>query len=50
MGLNVISNGKSFYENFKTHDILRRFLNPWYFTEVFKPIVFNRGFETHGIL
>jgi len=45
MGLKVISNGKSFYENFETHDILLRFLNPWYFTEVLKPMVFNKGSE-----
>jgi len=23
---------------------------PWYFMEVFKPMVFNGGFETYGIL
>jgi len=50
MGLKVISNDKSFYENFKTLDILRRFLNPWYFIEVLKPMVFYGGFEIHGIL
>jgi len=43
MGLKVISNGKSFYGNFKTHGILLRFLNPWYFTEVLIPIVFYGG-------
>jgi len=41
MGLKVISNGKSFHENFETQGILR-----W----VFKPMVFNKDFETHGIL
>jgi len=41
MGLNVISNDKSFYENFETHGILLRFLNPWYFTEGSKLIVLN---------
>jgi len=25
-----------FYRGFETHDILRRFLNPWYLTEVLK--------------
>ena len=41
MGLKVISNGKSFYENFETRGILLRFLNQWYFTKVFKPMVFE---------
>jgi len=50
IGLKVISNDKSFYENFETHYILWKFLNPWYFTEIFKPMVCNEGFETHGIL
>jgi len=50
MGLKVISNGKSFYENYELHGILLRFLNPWYFTEVFKSMVFYGGFETYGIL
>jgi len=50
MGLKVISDDKSFWENFETHGILQRFLNPWYLMEVFKPIVFCGGFETHGIL
>jgi len=50
MGLKVISDGKSFYGNFETHCILRRFLNPWYFMEVFNPMVLNGDFETHGIL
>jgi len=45
MGLKVISKGKLFYENFATRGILRRFLNPWYFTEVLKPMIFNRGSE-----
>jgi len=48
MGLKVISNGKSFYENFEAHGIL--FLNPWCFTEVLKSMVFYGGFETYGIL
>jgi len=39
-----------FYENFETHDILWRFQNLWYFTEVSKPMVFYGGFETYGIL
>jgi len=50
MGLRVNSNDKSFYENFETHGILQRFLNPWYLTKVLKPMVFYGGFETHGIL
>ena len=37
MGLKVISNGKWCYGNFETHDILRRFLNPWYLTKVLNP-------------
>jgi len=41
MGLKVISNGKSLFENFETHDILLMFLNPWYLMEVLK---------THSIL
>jgi len=55
MELKVISDGKSFYKNFQTRYILRRFLNPWYLTEVFethdiltevlKSMIFNRGFE-----
>jgi len=48
--LKVISNCKSFCGNFETCGILRRFLNPWYLTEVFKPMVFYGGFEIHGIL
>jgi len=39
-----------FNGGFETHGILRRFLNPWYLTKVFKSMVFYRGFETHGIL
>jgi len=50
MGLKVISNDKSFYENFETHGILLRFLNSWYFIEVFKLMVFNGGFEARSIL
>jgi len=46
----VISNDKSFYGNFETRGILRRFLNKWYFTEVLKHMVFNGGFKTNGIL
>jgi len=45
MGLKIYSNDKSFYENFETRDILWRFLNSWYLTEVLKPMVFNRGSE-----
>jgi len=41
MGLKVISDDTSFYENFETRGILQRFLNPWYFTKVFKPMIFN---------
>jgi len=44
IGLKFISNGKSFYENFETHGILLRLLNPWYFTEVLKPMVFYKSF------
>jgi len=36
--------------NFESRGILLRFLNPWYFTEVVKPMVFYGGFETHDIL
>jgi len=43
MGLKIISNDKSFYGNFETRGILRRFLNPLYFTEVLKLMVFNKG-------
>jgi len=43
--LKVISNDKSFYAKFETYGILRRFLNPWYFMEVLKPMIFNKGFE-----
>jgi len=50
MGLTVNSDDKSFYGNFETHGILRKFLNPWYLKEVFKPIVFYGDFETHDIL
>ena len=49
MRLKVISNDKSCYENFETNSILRRLLNPWYFVEVLKRMVFYVGFETHGI-
>jgi len=45
MGLKIISNNKSFFGNFETHGILWKFLNPWYLTEVFKLMVFNRGYE-----
>ena len=50
MGLKVLSNGKSFYENFETHGILWKFWNSWYFTKNLKLIVFYIHFETHGIL
>jgi len=49
MELKVISNDKLFSGNFQTHDILRRFLNPWYLMEVLKLMVFYGGFATHGI-
>jgi len=50
MGLKVISDNKSFYGKFESHGILRRFLDTWYFTEVFKSTIFNGGFETIDIL
>jgi len=55
--LEMVENGVEGY--FKRQVILRkilklrillRFLNPWYFMEVFKPMVFNKGFYTHDIL
>jgi len=39
-----------FYEGFESHDILRRFQNLWYFTEILKPIIFYRDPKFHGIL
>jgi len=45
MGMKIISNDKSFYKNFETRDILWRFLNPWYLTEVLKLMIFNRSSE-----
>jgi len=33
------------YEDFGTHDILRRFSNTWYFTKVLKPMICIRGFK-----
>ena len=36
IGAGVISNDKSFYENFETHSILQMFLNSWYLTGFLK--------------
>jgi len=44
----MVENGVEGY--FKWQVILWKFWNSWYFTEVFKPIVFYGGFETHDIL
>jgi len=41
------SNRKSFYGNFET--TLWRFWNPWYFTEVLKPTIFNRGRDSERL-
>jgi len=35
---------------FQTTSHFMKILNSWYFMEVFKPMIFNKGFETYDIL